>query len=100
MSDWYHLLCTELRYPIYIDNNGCWIFTGGSKNGFHGTLYYKGRSWRAHRLTFTLTRGEISEGQNALHEFDVGMCINPDHLFLRTQTNNVQDMSAKGQCKR
>jgi hypothetical protein len=91
---------TELRYPIEITENGCWLFTGGSKNSFHGSLYYKGQPWQAHRLSYTLTCKPIPDGFNVLHSCDVGMCIRPKHLFLGSQTDNIADMDAKGRSNR
>lgn len=94
------LLERELRYPIQITDCGCWLFTGGSKNNFHGSLYYKGQPWQAHRLSFALTKGPIPEGLNVLHSCDVGMCIRPVHLFSGTQIDNIADMDAKGRSNR
>lgn len=86
----------HLRYELTLNENGCWLFSGGSKNGYHGTLYYKGESWQAHRLAWTLTKGEIPKDLHVLHECDVPRCVNPDHLFLGTQEDNNADMEAKG----
>lgn len=93
------MLEKELRYPIKFSGE-CWLFTGGAKNGFHGSLYYKGAPWQAHRLAFTLVKGPIPEGMKVLHSCDVGRCVNPDHLFLGTQTDNIADMDAKGRSNR
>lgn len=85
----------ELRYPINVVGD-CWLFTGGSKNGFHGSLYYHGEPWQAHRLAYTILCSAIPEGMNVLHHCDVGRCVNPTHLFLGTQQDNVTDMIDKG----
>ena len=93
-------LRNHLRYPLDIDTSGCWIFTGGSKNGFHGSLYYEGESEQAHRLAWMLIKGKIPDGLFVLHKCDVGMCVNPDHLFLGTQEDNIADMDSKGRSNR
>lgn len=93
-------LATLLRYPLIITQDGCWLFTGGSKNGFHGSLWYEGESWQAHRLAFHLMCEPIPDGMKVLHTCDVGLCVNPGHLFLGTQTDNVADMASKGRDNR
>jgi hypothetical protein len=51
--------------------------------------------WQAHRAAWTLFVGEIPNGMNVLHRCDVRNCINPDHLFIGTQQDNVADMIKK-----
>jgi hypothetical protein len=50
----------------------------------------------AHRVSWVLHRGEIPDGALVLHKCDVPICVNPDHLFLGTQSTNLKDMAAKG----
>lgn len=58
-----------------------------------------GKRVRASRLVFTEKHGPIPEGLNVLHTCDNTLCINPDHLFLGTLSDNTQDMIAKGRHK-
>lgn len=74
--------------------SGCWIWTGATYgNGRYGTL---GKYGGAHRAAWTVANGPIPLGMNVLHKCDVGLCVNPDHLFLGTQADNVTDMIQKG----
>jgi len=79
----------------------CWLFTGAkfkpSGGGFwYGQFYYKGRPRRAHIVAWLLTHGPIPDGMCVCHRCDVPLCVRPDHLFLGTQRENIQDASRKG----
>lgn len=85
------------------DASGCWIWTGsgsGKAAGNHGNFWYEGRMQRAHRVAWRLFRGEIPEGLNVCHRCDVPRCVNPEHLFLGTQQDNIADMVVKGRQQR
>jgi hypothetical protein len=51
---------------------------------------------RAHRVSWVLNYGEIPDSMLVLHKCDVRACINPDHLWLGTQLDNMRDMISKG----
>lgn len=85
-------------------SSGCWIWTKfRDKDGYGGThINLPGggqRGVRAHRLAYTVFVGEIPDGKLVLHKCDNPACINPDHLFLGTQSDNIRDCVRKGRFK-
>jgi hypothetical protein len=79
----------------------CWEWSSCKNNGGYGQLAVTGRSESAHRVSWVIEHGEIphSEGYHGtcvLHRCDNRSCVNPGHLFLGTQKDNMNDMDAKG----
>ena len=74
----------------------CWIWTGSRSEKGYGHVRYKKKIWQAHRAFYAEFVGPISKSLSVLHRCDVRACVNPEHLFLGTQQNNVTDMWAKG----
>lgn len=76
--------------------NGCWLWTKAiGKNGY-GVLNIKGILFYAHRYSWELNYGKIPKNMFICHKCDVRNCVNPKHLFLGTNHDNVKDMIRKG----
>jgi hypothetical protein len=87
-----------LEKTVFLPWSGCWIFTGAVNKGGYGIvgLGKRGESNdRAHRITYRHFKGETPSGMFVCHTCDVRCCVNPDHLFLGTNQNNVDDMVKK-----
>jgi hypothetical protein len=83
---------------IPIPFSGCWIFMGATNDFGYGIVGTGGRGSpndRAHRITYKHFKGEIPDGMFVCHTCDVPSCCNPDHLFLGTNQDNVNDMISK-----
>ncbi|MCI0564461.1 MAG: HNH endonuclease [Nitrososphaera sp.] len=79
----------------------CWLWTGKKKCSGYGLIPKGGPgknspALRVHRVMWELTFGPIPEGQKILHKCDVRHCVNPEHLFLGTQADNLADCKDKG----
>ena len=89
----------EVRFWKYANqSNGCWLWTGCICQGTGYPLIRESvtnKPLGAHRMSWRLHYGPIPKGQSVLHKCDVRHCVNPDHLFLGTQRDNVLDMVSK-----
>ena len=80
-------------------NTGCVLWTANSDKNGYGKIYYNKKHWRAHRLSYYLNKGEISESLQVCHQCDTPACINPQHLFLGTNKDNMIDKVKKGRLR-
>lgn len=69
--------------------------TKQNKHG-HGKLRVRGRDVVAHRFSYEHFIGPVHDGLRVLHKCDNPVCVNPDHLFLGTQKDNMVDKMLKG----
>lgn len=80
----------------FIPECGCWIWTCGYSSTGYGSFWLGGRSIGAHRASWVLHGKDIGEGEVLCHKCDTPGCVNPDHLFVGSQKDNILDMHAKG----
>ncbi|HQR98114.1 MULTISPECIES: HNH endonuclease signature motif containing protein [unclassified Polaromonas] len=76
--------------------SGCWLWTGAiSRRGYGVFQLGVGTQGKAHRVSWELANGPIPDGLGVLHRCDTPGCVNPSHLFLGTNSDNMADMVQK-----
>jgi len=98
-------MTTEERFWSKVDRNGqtqahmttpCWVWTAGTNKKGYGKFRRDIATLYAHRFAWRLVNGQIPKAMNVLHRCDCRPCVRPDHLFLGTNQDNVNDRDAKG----
>jgi hypothetical protein len=80
--------------------NGCWEWNGSKTYGY-GKIIVGSRldgtrkTARVHRIAYQVFVGEIPQGKFVCHKCDNPSCVNPEHLFLGTRQDNVDDREQK-----
>src|SRR5258708_238256 len=89
-------------WPKVQMSEGCWTWLAKKSKDGYGPIGRGGKDgeiMRAHRASWEIHFGPIPEGMCVLHKCDNPTCVNPVHLFLGTNSDNVRDSIKKGRHK-
>lgn len=90
---------------VPVSESGCWVWTGWADRFGYGFVTRKlnGRKThlRVHRLQIEMMISRnLKRSEIVCHKCDVPSCINPDHLFIGSHTDNMRDMAEKNRAAR
>lgn len=85
----------RLESSCKVNESGCWEWVKHKKNGY-GITVLQGKHEQAHRASWKVFIGEIPDGMQINHRCHNRSCINPDHLYVGTQKQNMADMYNSG----
>lgn len=81
----------------------CWLWLGKGRQAGYGVLGAGPgirKNIKAHRASFMLFKGPIPEGMMVRHTCDTPLCVNPAHLLLGTQADNMRDAAERNRVQR
>jgi hypothetical protein len=91
----------QLLFHVKKDGE-CWLWEGSLTNCGYGKITIKGIHGSSHRISFEIFKGQIPKGKHVCHNCPTGdnkRCINPDHLWIGSHKDNMQDALKKGRMK-
>jgi hypothetical protein len=75
--------------------DSCWIWKAKARCNGYGLFKINQRNIPAHRISYQIHNGDFDFNLHVLHKCDIRNCVNPDHLFLGTNKDNVDDKVSK-----
>jgi hypothetical protein len=74
----------------------CWLWTGDKDKDGYGRWWFEGRNFRAHRMSLMILGAKIQPEKIVKHNCHNPPCVNPEHLEISTQKENIADQLKRG----
>lgn len=74
-----------------LDNDSCWLWTGSIDGAGYGRFFWDRKLYQATRISYALFNGDITKYRVVRHLCNNSKCVNPKHLILGTQKENMID---------
>ena len=90
--------CSPIKHLLSLlskPTDECVLWDGYTENYGYGRIWYKNRNTLVHRVSFELKVGNPA-GHVVRHSCDNPLCINPKHLTIGTQLDNIKDRNQRG----
>ena len=85
------------RFWDKVDTSGdCWEWIASCDSNGYGHMFVNEHIRQSHRLSWEISNGKIPDGMYVCHHCDNPKCVNPSHLFLGSNGDNVRDAFNKG----
>jgi len=84
------------KYVEVNNENKCWGWTASLSTHGYGQLHIKGKTYRAHRVSYEIFNGKIPKNTFICHKCNNPICCNPKHLYAGNAFTNTQDKIAAG----
>lgn len=94
-KDYAEILLRLLR-GVDIKPCGCWEWQGAKSIQGYGQIEFENKTWRTHRLMAHIKVADVLDTSIVCHRCDNPCCINPEHIWVGTQKQNVDDRDKKG----
>jgi hypothetical protein len=75
-----------------VKTDGCWLWISAKNSKGYGSFWLDSKTRPAHHVAFVLWNGKITAGMMVLHTCDNPSCVNPAHLYLGDNAQNMRDM--------
>ena len=98
-TQWMRCPKERVLASVNVSCDGCWVWQKAATKGY-GVITWKCTWWQAHRFSYWAFSGTHPKKMHVLHSCDNPMCVNPGHLRLGTNAENMSEKVAKGRHSR